>query len=210
MPVLRGGLMNKHVLVLSILLLAAAATQLMGTPATSSDGVVLAFDRDDHQVQHGGQIFSKYDGFNHETVVTLKKMKVTCAGTRGNFKDACVSIVATLHCPGVQLDYVRYATLQLVFETKDWDQRHALDQRELSVVADGETLRLGRMDLLAQNVDTLMSETLQISVPYAAFKKIALAETVELSVGPSSFTLRDKNILALRDLHNRVKFARGI
>lgn len=197
--------MKKHIFVLAILL-SAVATQLMGKPATSGDGAVFASARDDHQVQHGGQIISKYDGFNHETVVTLKKMKVTCAGTRGNFKDACVSIVATLHCPGVQLDYVRYATLQLVFETKDWDQRHALDQRELSVVANGETLRLGRMDLLAQNVDTLMSETLQISLPYAAFKKIALAETVELSVGPSSFALRDKNLMALRDLHNRVKF----
>ena len=202
--------MKKHVLVVSLLVLSAVATQLIGKPATFSGGAVLAADREDHGVQHGGQIFSKYDGFNHETVVTLKKMKVTCNGTRGNFKDACVSIVATLHCPGVQLDYVRYATLQLVFETKDWDQRHALDQRELSVVANGETLRLGRMDLLAQSVDTLMSETLQIKVPYAAFKKIALAETVDLSVGSSRFALRDKNILALRDLHNRVKFAKGI
>jgi len=202
--------MKKQVLVLALLVLSAGATELVGKPATFSGGAVSAFGRDDHEVQHDGQIFSKYDGFNHETVVTLKKMKVTCDGTRGNFKDTCVSIVATLHCPGVQLDYVRYATLQLVFETKDWDQRHALNQRELSVVADGETLRLGRMDLLEQNVDTLMSETLQIKVPYAAFKKIALAETVELSVGPSSFALRDKNILALRDLHNRVKFAKGI
>ncbi|HEY6230699.1 MAG TPA: hypothetical protein VIW64_05515 [Pyrinomonadaceae bacterium] len=200
----------KNVMVLSLLVLSAVATQPIVNTATFTGGAVSASGRDDHEVKHGGQIFSKYDGFSHETVVTLKKMKVTCAGTRGNFKDACVSIEASLHCPGVQLDYVRYATLQLVFETKDWDQRHALDQRELSVVADGETLRLGRMDLLGQQVDTLMSETLQIKVPYAAFKKIALAETVELSVGPSSFALRDKNLMALRDLHNRVKFAKGI
>lgn len=159
---------------------------------------------------HGGQIVSKYDGFSHETVVTLKKMKVTCAGTPGKFKDACISIEATLHCPGVQLDYVRYATLQLVFETKDWDQRHPLDQRDLSVVANGETLRLGRMQLLAQNVDTLMSEALQVKVSYAAFKQIALAEIVELQVGKSRFELRDKNLAALRDLNNRVKFAKGI
>ena len=202
--------MKKQVLVLSTLVLSAVATQLMGKPLPFKSGEPFVSGAKDHEVQHGGQITSKYDGFSHETIVSLKKMKVTCNGTRGNFKDACVSIVATLHCPGVQLDYVRYATLQLVFETKDWDQRHALDQRELSVVANGETLRLGRMDLLAQNVDTLMSETLQIKVPYAAFKKIALAETVELSIGPSSFALRDKNLMALRDLHNRVKFANGI
>ncbi|HLN97974.1 MAG TPA: hypothetical protein VK208_05885 [Pyrinomonadaceae bacterium] len=178
----------------------SAATRLFipeVTPASGSD-------------DHGGQIISKYDGFSHETVVTLKKMKVTCASTRGNFKDACVSIVASLHCPGIQLDYVRYATLQLVFETKDWDQRHSLQQRDLSVVANGETLRLGRMALLNQSVDTLMAETLQIDIPYAAFKKIALAETVEMQLGPGSFELRSQNLAALRDLNNRVKFARGL
>jgi len=185
-------------------MLSVAALPLSGVRSFSGNLAVAAGSED-----HGGQITSRYDGFNHETIVTLKKMKVTCAGSGGNFKDACVSIVATLHCPGVQLDYVRYATLQLVFETKDWDQRHALDQRELSVVANGETLRLGRMDLLVQSVDTLMSETLQIEVPYAAFKKIALAETVDLSVGPSRFALRDKNLMALRDLHNLVKLATG-
>ncbi|HAF13615.1 MAG TPA: hypothetical protein DCK93_04185 [Blastocatellia bacterium] len=154
---------------------------------------------------HGGQIDSKYDGFAHETVATLRKMRVTCASTKGNFKDTCVSMSASLHCPGIQLDYVRYATLQLVFETKDWDQRHPLDQRNLSVVADGQTLRLGRMELVSQSVDTLMTETLQVTIPYETFKKVALAQVVEMQVGKSKFELRDKNLAALRDLNNRVK-----
>lgn len=155
--------------------------------------------------EHGGQIESKYDGFNHETVVKLRKMKVTCAGKKGNFKDTCVSLVASLHCPGIQLDYVRYATLQLNFETKDWDQRHTPDQRILMVVADGETLKLGRMELVSQNVDTLMSEVLQVRVPYRTFRKIALAQVIEVEVGNSKFELREKNLAALRDLNNRVK-----
>ena len=155
--------------------------------------------------EHGGQIESKYDGFNHETVVKLKKMKVTCAGKKGNFKDTCVSLVASLHCPGIQLDYVRYATLQLNFETKDWDQRHPPAQRNLTVVADGQTLRLGRMELVSQDVDTLMSEVLQITMPYRTFRKIALAQVIEVEVGNSKFDLREKNLAALRDLNNRVK-----
>ena len=159
---------------------------------------------------HGGEIVSKYDGFNHETVVTLKKMKVTCAKLHENLKQSCISILATLHCPGVQLDYVNQVTLQVIFETKDWDQRHPLDQRELSVVADGETLRLGRMELVALHTDVLMTETLEIKFPYSVFKKIALAEIVELQVGRSRFSLRDKNLAALRDLNNRVKFSQGI
>jgi hypothetical protein len=200
--------MKKYGIFLSILLLSVLAIEASGSHLFS-DNVAMASGHGDYEGRHGGEIISSYDGFSHETVVTLKKMKVTCDSARGKFKDACVSIAATLHCPGIQLDYVRYVTLQLVFETKDWDQRHPLDQRDLSVVANDETLRVGRMELLGQHVNTLMTETLQIKLPYAAFKKIALAETVELQVGASRFELRDKNLAALRDLNNRVKFAKG-
>ena len=106
-------------------------------------------------LDHGGKIETKYDGFNHETVVTLKKMRVNCGGAKGlksTLEQTCVSLAASLHCPGKQLDYVRYAKLQLIFETKDWDKRHPLEERELFVVADGQTLRLGRMGLVTQNV----------------------------------------------------------
>ena len=58
-------------------------------------------------LDHGGKIETKYDGFNHETVVTLKKMRITCGGAKGlqsAFEQTCVSLAASLHCPGVQLD----------------------------------------------------------------------------------------------------------
>lgn len=155
-------------------------------------------------VDHGGKIESKYDGFSQETVVTLNKMRITCGSV--NFKDACVSFVAALHCPGVQLDYVRYVRLQLIFQTRDWDGRHPLDQRQLSVVADGETVRLGQMKLVGQNVDTLMTEVLEINFPYKVFKKMAQAQVVEMKVGTTAFELQEKNLAALRDLNNRVKF----
>jgi hypothetical protein len=156
---------------------------------------------------HGGKIESKYDGFNHETIVTLNKMRITCGSVKGNFKDACVSFVAALHCPGIQLDYVGYASLQLIFQTKDWEQRHPLNQRQLSVVADGDTLRLGQMKLVSQSVDTLMTEVLEVTMPYAVFTKIARAEVVEMKVGNTEFELRPQNLAALRDLNNRVKLS---
>lgn len=155
---------------------------------------------------HNGKIESKYDGFNHQTIISLKKMKITCGSMRGNFKDACVSLAATLHCPGIQLDYVREASLQVIFQTKDWDQRHSLAQRDLSIVADGQTYRLGRMRLTSQSTDVLMTETLEATIPYKLFSRIAKAETVEMKVGPSQFQLSEGNILALRDMTNRVKF----
>jgi len=159
-------------------------------------------------INHGGRIDSKYDGFNHETVVRLQKMKVTCDGMKDKFvKDGCVSIEVSLHCPGVQLNYVRNVTLQIMFENKDWVHSHPLDQRDLQVVIDTETMRLGRMQLANTAVpgkwDTKL-EVLEATIPYAVFKKIAQSEAVEMQVGQSAFELREKNRLALRDLDSRV------
>ena len=155
---------------------------------------------------HGGKIESKYDGFSHETIVRLNKMRITCGGVDGKFKDICISVVAELHCPGTQLDYVRYARLQLVFQTKDWTKRHPLAERQLSVVANTETLRLGQMKLISQSQNELMTEVLEVEVPYAVFTKIARAQTVDVNVGTTTFELGPKNLDALRDLNNRVKF----
>jgi hypothetical protein len=192
--------MKSFILLLCLLVLCGLSAQ----PATFA-GAFLISSSSQSGADHDGQIESKYDGFSHETVATLRKMKVTCASRKGNFKDSCVSMSVSLHCPGIQLDYVRLARLQLIFQTKDWDQRHPLDQRQLSVVADGETIRLGQMELVSQNVDTLMSEVLQVTLPYNTFKTIALAEIVEVQVGKSRFELRGSNLTALRDLNNRVK-----
>ena len=178
-------------------------SQLFYFPATSAQLLAADVQGASH---HGGKIESKYDGLAHETVSTLRKMKVTCAGsTQDMFKDSCVSISASLHCPGVQLDYVQNAKLQLIFETKDWHHRHALDERDLVVVVDTTTLRLGRMRLVSQSIDILNTEILEATISYDAFKKIVSGEVVEIAVGKSRFELRQKNLEALRDLNNRVK-----
>lgn len=156
------------------------------------------------QQNHGGKIETSYDGFSHETVMTLQKMRVSCEGIKNTFNNACVSMMVSLHCRGVQAYYVNYVTLHFMFETRAWDQRHPIDQRELSVVVNNETLRLGQMKLISQNVDDAMTETLGITFPYAAFKTITEAQFVEVQVGTSRFMLRNKNIEALRDLNGRV------
>jgi len=164
-------------------------------------------------LDHGGKIEMKYDGFNRETIVTLKRMLITCGAAKGmesTIHGTCVSFMASLHCPGVQLDHVRYAKLQLIFESKDWDRRHPLDERDLAVVADGEQFKLGTMALVKHGVNStqlidVMREVLDVSVPYQTFNKIARAQTVEMKVGKTMFELQEKNIAALRDLNNRVK-----
>lgn len=158
-------------------------------------------------IKHGGKIETKYDGFNYETVMRLRKMKINCDGFKDKFKDACISMEVTLHCPGTQLNYVRNVTLQIVFENKDWIHFHAPDQRELLVVTDAETLRLGRMTPVSKGQtgtwDTKV-ETLEATIPYAVFKKIALSQSVEIQVGRSAVELREKNRAALKDLNSRV------
>ena len=123
------------------------------------------------------------------------------------FKDACVSLSASLHCPGTQRNYVRYAKLQLIFETKEWDKRHALEDRDLVVVVDTTTLRLGRMRPVSENIDTLKTEILEATISYDAFKKIVSGRVVEMAVGKSRFELRQKNLEALRDLNNLVEIS---
>jgi hypothetical protein len=178
-----------------------------------SCGAVLLFQpagalpQEQKPVKHGGKIETKYDGFNFETVMRLRKMKVTCDGFKDKFKDACVSIEVTLHCPGTQVNFVKHVTLQVVFENKDWVDFHPPDQRELSIVTDAETLSLGRMTPVNTsqpgNWDTKV-ETLEAKIPYEAFKKIALSQSGGIQVGRSAIELREKNLLALKDLNSRV------
>ena len=189
----------------SVWCLLAFSTQLYSIPATIAEPSATAV----HDASnHGGKIESKYDGLTHETVSTLRKMNVTCAGTKDMLKNTCVSVSASLHCPGVQLDYVRNARLQVIFENKNWHQRHPPEERDLVVVVDTTTLRLGRMRLVSQTIDTLMTEIFEATISYDAFKKIASGQVVEIAVGKSRFELRQKNLEALRDLNNRVKISR--
>jgi hypothetical protein len=182
-----------------VLVLGCAAVLLFQPPG--------AKPQSEPPIKHGGKIETKYDGFNYETVMRLQKMKVNCDGFKDKFKNACVSIEVSLHCPGSQLNYVRHVTLQVVFENKDWVHFHGPDQRNLSVVIDAETLRLGKMTPVSKGEagtwDTKV-ETLEAQIPYAAFKKIAASQSVEIQVGKSSVELRDKNRAALRDLNSRV------
>jgi len=186
--------------VLSLLVLFATAQP---GKSFASQGTV------DQVVKHGGKIESRYDGFTYETLMRLRKMKVQCSAFRDSFdyKNYCVSIDVTLHCPGTQLNFVRDVSLQVIFETKDWGLRHPVDQRELSVVAVGVNIKLGKMQLITQKDEPMkenMIETFETTIPYKVFKKMASAETVQVQVGKSGVEFRDKNILALRDLNSRV------
>jgi hypothetical protein len=102
---------------------------------------------------------------------------------------------------------VRNVTVQIMFENKDWVHFHPPEQRDLAVLVETETLKLGRMQTVSASTpgkwDTKV-EILETTIPYATFKKIALAQAVEIQVGHDRFELREKNRMALRDLTSRV------
>jgi hypothetical protein len=159
------------------------------------------------EINHGGKIETKYDGFALETVMRLRKMKVNCTGFKSKFDQSCVSIDVVLHCPGAQVSHVSDVTLQLIFETKSWGQSHAPHQRDLLVAIDTDTWKLGRMRLMPQvatGTQDRSTETLQATLSYKMFKRIVSAQNVEMKVGPSALALSEKNLLALRDLANRI------
>jgi len=184
-----------------ILLVLSCAAVLVFQPAAAKS------QTQTQPVKHGGKIETRYDGFNYETVMRLRKMKVNCDGFKDKFKDACVSIEVLLHFPGTQVNYVRDVTLQVVFENKDWVHFHAPDQRDLAILTDTETLRLGRMSPVRKDQpgtwDTKL-EVLEAKMPYAVFKKIATSQSVEIQVGRDALELRANNIAALKDLDSRV------
>lgn len=186
----------------SVLLVLSCAAVLVFQPAG-----VKPQSTQTQPAKHGGKIETKYDGFNYETVMRLRKMKVNCDGFKDKFKDACVSIEVMLHCPGTQVNYVKQVTLQVVFENKDWIHFHAPDQRDLLIVTDTETLKLGRMSPVSKDQpgtwDTKI-EVLEAKMPYAVFKKMAMSQSVGIQVGRDAVELREKNIAALKDLNSRV------
>jgi len=185
----------------TILLVLGCAAVLMFQPAGAKP------QSQPEAAKHGGKIEVKYDGFNLETVMRLRKMKVNCDGLKDTFKDACVSIEVTLHCPGTQVNYVRQVTLQVVFDNKDWVHLHPPDQRELTIVTDEETLRLGRMSPVTTNRPGTWEtkvEVLEAKFSYENFKKIALSQSVGIQVGSDALELREKNRAALKDLNSRV------
>ena len=78
--------------------------------------------------------------------------------------------------------------------------------RDLTFISDGETINLGLMETASQqtNMD-LRLETLQVSVPYDSFLKIANAKSVEGKLGIVKFALTENNLNFMRQFAVRFK-----
>jgi hypothetical protein len=78
--------------------------------------------------------------------------------------------------------------------------------RDLIFLVDGEELNLGLMETTSQqtNMD-LRLETLEASLPYDSFVKLANAKIVEGKLGTAKFRLTDSNLNFMRSFASRFK-----
>ena len=78
--------------------------------------------------------------------------------------------------------------------------------RDLAFTADSQEINLGLMETASQqtNMD-LRLETLQTSVPYDSFLKIANAKKVEGKLGSGKFMLTENNLNFMREFARRLK-----
>jgi hypothetical protein len=78
--------------------------------------------------------------------------------------------------------------------------------RDLTFTADGQVMNLGVMETGSQqsNMD-LRFETLQISLPYDSFLKIANAKKVEGKLGTANFRFTENNLSFIREFVSRMK-----
>ena len=78
--------------------------------------------------------------------------------------------------------------------------------RDLTFFSDGEVMNLGLMETASQQINMdLRLETLQLSVPYDSFLKIANAKSVEAKLGSAKFALTENNLTFMRQFANRFK-----
>ena len=80
-------------------------------PKNETEAALYALPSTASPVDHGGKIEMKYDGFNHETIVTLNRMLITCGGAKGmesTIKETCVSLVASLKAAGYDVAITVY------------------------------------------------------------------------------------------------------
>jgi hypothetical protein len=159
-------------------------------------------------------VSSKYNKSKNLTTVSLKKMALT--GLQDEKPQAQeipthqMDMEVFFTHPGEQLDKaVENVTLRFSVATRAY---FFMRPQPISVVLDekiegaGRLLRLGDSDYKSDlKFNSIYEEFMAISIPAETLAKIAAAKTVAIYVGPSAYSLREKQIADLRELASRTK-----
>jgi hypothetical protein len=159
--------------------------------------------------KHRGKIQATYDPAQDRTVVAFQPYVVTA-----NFHDRNESIAITagfIH-PGQALasrpQFIEFGVLS---QSRGGWQFEKENERELTLVIDGETIKLGAMKLVTARRFELgrgalfYREDLAFTLPYESFVKMANAKKVAVKVGKTGLKLANEHLEVMRDLMSRAE-----
>ena len=146
-----------------------------------------------------GKLASYYNESQDKTTVVLGFSDVGGESACGLYVSASASY------PGKTVVSPAEVKLTIMRITPE-EQIKSAPLRDLTVTADSVVMNLGLMETASQQ--TMMDlrwETLQISVPYSSFVKVANAKSVDAKLGSAKFVLTENNLNFLRQFAGRLK-----
>jgi hypothetical protein len=146
-----------------------------------------------------GKIASYYNAAQDKTTVVLGFSDV------GGESGCGLYISANASYPGKTVATVIAVKLTIMRITPE-EKIKSAPLRDLTFTADGQLMSLGLMETASQQ--TMMDlrwETLETSVPYESFLKIANGKNVEAKLGSAKFVLTDNNLNFMRQFASRLK-----
>jgi len=150
-------------------------------------------------VTHPGKVFTHYNAERNSTSVVLGFTDVAGESPCGLY------ISANASYPGKTVAALNSVNLVILRITPE-DKIKAAPLRDLTFTADGQLINLGLMETSSQqSMLDLRLETLQISVPYESFLRIANARRVEGKLGSARFGLNENNLTFIRQFAERLK-----
>jgi hypothetical protein len=176
-----------------ILTTAALCTLLIPVLAQTQTGPHIV------SVTRPGKVATYYNAEKNSTTVVLGFSDV------GGESPCGLYISANASHPGKSAGSPNSVNLVILRITPE-DRIKSAPLRDLTFTADGQLMNLGLMETGSQqtNMD-LRFETLQISMPYESFLRIASAKKVEGKLGPAKFTLAENNLSFVREFVGRMK-----
>ena len=150
-------------------------------------------------VTRPGKVASYYNATKDVTTVVLGFSDVGGESACGIYVSASASYPGKAAAPPVDIKLV-------IMRITPEEKIKSAPLRDLTFSADGQVMNLGLMETVTQQ--TMMDlrwETLQISVPYESFLRIANAKTAEGKLGSAKFVLTENNLNFIRQFVSQFK-----
>lgn len=158
--------------------------------------------------KYNGKIETTYDKSKDQSMVFFKLMPIkSLEEPKGpgevQFSDERLELTAYFAYPGQQLVTPQWVTIAFLSTTES-PQKYT--DHGMEVKADAQRIRLGTLKVLS-TINTsrrgklpLISETMELPIPYPQFLLLASAKKLKMRLGTVEFDLEKEHLEAIRDL----------